>query len=125
LTPNGKKLYVSNSRSNSISVIDTVSDLVTKTIFGVGLEPRGLAITNDADTDDTDERVFVTQFLSLPVAGKVDGQDDAKAGHVTILSTNTDTVIGQVTINPLSNTGFNAAGDAIARIPPGTSFVFP
>jgi len=120
LTPNGKKLYVSNSRSNSVSVIDTSSDTVIKTIGGVGPEPRGIAITNDGDADDYDERVFVTQFLSLPVGGGiVDGQDNAKAGHVTIISTNTDTITGQVTINPLADTGFNATGDAIARIAPG------
>jgi YVTN family beta-propeller protein len=125
LTPNGTKLYVSNSRSDSVSVIDTATDTVIKTITGVGPEPRGLAITNDGDANDTDETVYVTQFLSLPVVGKVDGQDDAKAGHVTIISAATDTVTGQVTINPLANTGFNALGDAIARIAPGTTFTFP
>src|SRR5262249_8256605 len=120
LTPNGTKLYVSNARSNTVSVIDTTTDTVIKTIFGVGPEPRGIAITNDGDGDDTDEQAFVTQFLSLPVGGGiVDGQDNAKAGHVTIISTNTDTVTGQVTINPLANTGFNATGDAILRIAPG------
>jgi len=119
LTPNGKKLYVSNSRSDSVSVIDTATDTVTKTIFGVGSEPRGLAITNDGDTDDNEETVYVTQFLSLPINGKVDGQDDAKAGHVTVISTATDFVTGSVTINPIANTGFKATGDALARIPPG------
>ena len=117
LTPNGKKLYISNSRSDTVSVIDTATDTVIKTISGVGPEPRGIAITNNGNADDNDETVYVTQFLSLPVAGKVDGQDDAKAGHVTIISTATDTVTGQVTINPIAETGFNAAGDAIARIP--------
>jgi YVTN family beta-propeller protein len=119
LTPNGTKLYVSNARSNSISVIDTATDAVIKTITNVGPEPRGLAITNDGDDDDNDETVYVTQFLSLPIAGKVDGQDDAKAGHVTVLSTLTDAVVTDVTLNPIANTGFNALGDAIARIPPG------
>jgi len=124
LTPNGTKLYVSNSRSDSVSVIDTVTDTVIKTITGVGPEPRGLAITNNGDAVDTDETVYVTQFLSLPVAGKVDGQDDAKAGHVTILSTATDSVTGQVTINPITDTGFLASGDAIARIPVANPPVF-
>jgi YVTN family beta-propeller protein len=77
LTPNGSKLYVTNARSNSVSVIDTDSDKVVTTIEDVGFEPRGLAITNDGDGSDTDETVYVTQFLSLPVAGKVDGEDDA------------------------------------------------
>jgi YVTN family beta-propeller protein len=130
VTPNGKKLYVSNARSNTVSVIDTASDTVIKTV-GVGPEPRGIAITNDGDGDDNDERVFVTQFLSLPVGGGiVDGEDNAKAGKVTVLSTNTNTLTGQVTINPIADTGFNATGDAIARIPPGdpnnpANFIFP
>src|SRR5207237_3789637 len=71
LTPNGKKLYVSNSRSDSVSVIDTTTDTVIRTIQNVGPEPRGIAISNDGDADDNDETVYVTQFLSLPIAGKV------------------------------------------------------
>lgn len=119
LTPNGKKLYVSNSRSDSVSVIDTATDQVLKTIQNVGPEPRGIAITNDEDSDDNDETVYVTQFLSLPISGKVDGQDDAKAGHVTVISAATDLVTSIVTINPIADTGFKATGDALARIPPG------
>src|SRR4030095_2287583 len=103
LTPNGAKLYVTNARSNSVSVINTATDTVLKTILNVGPEPRGIAISNDGDADDSDETVYVTQFLSLPVAGKIDGADDAKAGHVTVISTATDTVVGQVTLNPLAD----------------------
>ncbi len=119
LTPNGSKLYVANSRSNTLSVIDTATDKVIKTITGVGFEPRGLAITNDGDQWDNDETVYVTQFLSLPIAGKIDGADDAKAGHVTLVSTADGSVWGDVTINPIADTGFKAVGDALARIPPG------
>jgi YVTN family beta-propeller protein len=119
LTPNGSKLYVANSRSNTLSVIDTATDKVIKTITGVGFEPRGLAITNDGDQWDNDETVYVTQFLSLPIAGKIDGADDAKAGHVTLVSTADGSVVGDVTVNPIADTGFKAVGDALARIPPG------
>lgn len=118
LTPDGKKLYVSNARSDSISVIDTLTDTVIKTI-PVAAEPRGIAISNDGDTDDNDEIVYVTHFLSFPQPGKVDGQDDAKAGRVSVLSTATDAVIAIITVNPIADTGFKATGDAIARIPPG------
>jgi YVTN family beta-propeller protein len=124
LTPNGRKLYVSNSRSDSISVIDTATDTVIKTIFNAGFEPRGMAITNDGDDDDNDETLYVTQFLSLPVFGRVDGQDDAKNGFVTVISTNTDSVVDNVTLNPIADTGFKASGDAIGRIPPGPNFIF-
>ncbi len=42
------KLYVANSGSNSISVIDTIKNQVTETIFlGLGIEPEGIAITPD------------------------------------------------------------------------------
>jgi uncharacterized protein (TIGR03437 family) len=121
LTPTGRKLYVANARSNSVSVIDTTANYSVKTISNVGFEPRGIAITNGGSSDDTVETVFVTQFLSLPIEGKVDGADDAKAGHVTAIAASTDTVIGDIVINPIADTGFKAAGDALQKIaPPAT-----
>jgi YVTN family beta-propeller protein len=125
LTPNGTRLYVSNSRSNSISVIDTNTETLIATIPNVGIEPRGMAITNDGDDDDQDETLYVTQFLSLPISGKVDGADDAKAGHVTVISTATNSVTWDAIINPIADTGFNALGDALKRIPPGPNADFP
>lgn len=115
LTPSGGKLYVTNARSNSVSVIDTRTRTVLRTIANVGPEPRGIAITNGGG-DESQETVYVTQFLALPIAGKLDGADDAKAGHVTIISAATDTITGEVILNPLADTGFNAAGDALARV---------
>jgi uncharacterized protein (TIGR03437 family) len=117
ITPSGKKLYVANARSNSVSVIDTTTNRVIKTIPDTGIEPRGIAITNSGG-DDSQETIFVTQFLALPAPGKQDGSDDAKTGRVTIISGSTDTVTGTVTLNPLADTGFKAAGDALARIAP-------
>ena len=66
----------------------------------------------------------MTQFLSSLVSGKIDGQDDAKAGHVIQINTATDTVVSDVAVNPIADTGFRAAGDALARIPPGPTFDF-
>jgi YVTN family beta-propeller protein len=121
LTPNGRKLYVTNARSHTVSVIDTATNKVIKTIINVGLEPRGLAITNDNDAEDDDETVYVTQFLALPINGKLDGEDDSKSGLVTVLDSKTDTIVTTAELRPLRDTGFNAAGDAIRRIaPPAT-----
>ncbi|MBM3739631.1 MAG: hypothetical protein FJW39_28015 [Acidobacteria bacterium] len=118
-TPNGTKLYVANARSNNISVIDAATNRVIKTIDNVGFEPRGLAVTNDGDGDDDDETLLVTQFLSLPVAvGKLDGEDDSKVGLVTSISTGNDSITGTIILRPLANTGFLAAGDAIAKVAP-------
>ncbi|MBZ5622968.1 MAG: beta-propeller fold lactonase family protein [Acidobacteriia bacterium] len=116
LTPSGKTLYVANARSNSVSVIDTATNQVIKTITDVGIEPRGIAITNNGGADSA-ETVYVTQFLALPAPGKQDGSDDAKTGRVTVISAATNTVTGTVTLNPLADTGFKAAGDALARVP--------
>jgi uncharacterized protein (TIGR03437 family) len=107
---------VANARSNSVSVIDTSTNQVIKTIADAGIEPRGIAITNSGGADSA-ETVFVTQFLSLPAPGKQDGSDDAKTGRVTVISAASDTVTGTITLNPLADTGFKAAGDALARIP--------
>ena len=90
-------------------MIDTTANYAIRTITNVGLEPRGIAITNSGG-DDTQETVFVTQFLALPVPGKFDGADDAKAGHVTVISAATDTVIGDMAINPIDRYRFQSRG---------------
>jgi uncharacterized protein (TIGR03437 family) len=118
LTPTGRKLYVSNARSNSVSVIDTTANQVIKTITNAGIEPRGIAITNSGTGDDTQETVYVTQFLALPVPGKIDGADDAKAGHLTVISAATDSMTGEILLNPIADTGFKAAGNALMHIAP-------
>src|SRR4030095_12524905 len=119
LTPNGRELYVTKPRSNDVSVIDTATDTVIKTIVNVGLEPRGIAISNDGDADDNDETAYLTQFLALPIPGRLDGRDAPKEGVVTLLSTATDSIVTDVIVNPIVDTGFKALGDALARIPPG------
>lgn len=124
LTPNGSRLYVANSRSNTVSVIDTSTNAVVAT-RAVGLEPRGLAVTHDGDADDTDEKLYVTSFLAVPIAGRAPGRDDAGEGHVAVISTATDTVIATAIVQPMTSTGFNANGDALARIAPGAAFTFP
>lgn len=122
LTPNGSKLYVANARSNNLSVVDASSNLVIKTVENIGFEPRGLAMTNDGDGDDDDETILITQFLALPVAaGRLDGEDDSKVALVTSLSTSDDSVNGTIVLRPMADTGFLAAGDAIAKqAPPAT-----
>lgn len=48
ISPDGTKVYIANSGSDSISVLDTMTKEVTNTIFlGLGVGPEGLAITPD------------------------------------------------------------------------------
>lgn len=125
ITPNGTKVYVTNARSNSVSVIDTATNTVSKTITNigpsVGAEPRGMAITNNLNDSDTDETLYVTHFYSFANQGKLDGEDDSKTGLVTKISTESDSVSGQIVLTNMPDTGFKATGDAINRVEPGDS----
>jgi YVTN family beta-propeller protein len=128
LTPNGDKLYCANARSNDVSVIDTDELKVVRTLDagdGVGLEPRALAVTNDGDGSDKDEKLYVASFLAVDKAGKTIGADDYKEAHVSVFSTKKDRFLRTVVLNPLANVGFNANGNALGGIAPGANFDQP
>ncbi len=46
VAPDGKYIYVSNQGSNSVSVLDTASNTIVKTVL-VGTSPAGVAVTPD------------------------------------------------------------------------------
>jgi YVTN family beta-propeller protein len=120
-TPNGKKLYVANAFSNTVSVIDPVSYAVLTTITGVGAEPRGVAITNDGDADDADEKVYVTQFFGIDREGVKNGTilvgaDDYKEGRVAVIGTGDDKPIKQAVLEPMADTGFRSNGSALKKL---------
>jgi YVTN family beta-propeller protein len=136
-SPNGLYVYVANASSNTVSAIDTATDTVYATAQ-VGRSPRALAITNDGDTDDLDERIFVPNFFARPRTGftppstanlgGTDGAgaafpvgannqtvigegifDDSREGVIDIVSATTNTVVGQIVLAPVANVGFNVA----------------
>jgi YVTN family beta-propeller protein len=117
-TPNGTRVYVTNKNSNNVSVIDTRTNRVTATLGGVGIQPRGIAMTNDGDSDDTDETVFISNFLSTPILSRLDGEDDSKLGFVFFFETRTNQGGRAIQLRPMTDSGFKAAGDAIARVAP-------
>jgi YVTN family beta-propeller protein len=114
LTPNGSKLYVTNARSDNVSVISTATNTVTRTITGVGVEPRGIAITSDGDADDSDEQVYVAEFNAVDVPGVLIGADNYKEGRVAVISTATDRVTNTVVLPPMADVGFRSKGSALA-----------
>ena len=116
-TPNGSRLYVADARSNDVVVMSPNGHRVVGRIGDVGPEPRGIAITNDGDGDDDDEKVYVTNFLSVDRPGTIIGDDDYKEGRVAVISTADDQVIGHVTLAPMKDTGFKSNGSAIHRVP--------
>jgi YVTN family beta-propeller protein len=68
ITPNGLRLYVANHTEGTISIISLATRQVVNTVT-VGGNPSAIAITNDLDEDDTDERVFVTDFFARIIPG--------------------------------------------------------
>ncbi|HSP97061.1 MAG TPA: hypothetical protein VL049_07430, partial [Candidatus Dormibacteraeota bacterium] len=146
-SPNGSRVYVANANSNSVSVIDTAVNAVVR-VIAVGRSPRALAVTSDGDTDDFDEKLYVPNFYARPRPGFVApgtaglggstgagaafpagaaGQgvigegmfDDSREAVVDVVDTGSDTVIGQVHLAPVADTGFNLARGAFVSAAAG------
>ncbi|HSD11500.1 MAG TPA: YncE family protein [Candidatus Binatia bacterium] len=144
-SPNGRFVYVANASDNSVDVIRTKTNTVIATI-PVGRSPRALAITNDGDTDDSDELLYVPNFFARPRAGFTppssadlggaagagaafpagsNGQpvvgegifDDSREAVVDVISTATNTVVDHVVLAPIANTGFNFPRGAFVNTP--------
>ena len=54
---------MANHTEGTVSIVNTTSRTVVGTV-PVGRNPTAIAITNDGDSDDTDETVFVTQIFA-------------------------------------------------------------
>jgi YVTN family beta-propeller protein len=82
VTPNGQFAFVANHTTGDVSVVR----LATMDVVGhvhIGGNPYAVAITNDGDHSDLDERVFVTElFGQLIDPAHPDGFDDSKQGVV-------------------------------------------
>ena len=110
LSPNGSRLFVTSWVDGTLSIIDTASQSVTGTTT-LGGNPFAVCVTNDGDTDDADETVFVTDFFSRPAAGQREATDDARVGRVFRLEGDA-TSATEITLEPVSVTGIEPAIDA-------------
>ena len=108
VTPNGTRLYVANHTDGTVSVIDVAARQVSQTVQ-VGGNPAAIAITNNGDSNDTDETVFVTQFYAVLVPnGPGEGRDLGKQGIVRAFSVGDSSNVATITLAPLANSGFTA-----------------
>ena len=127
LSPNGTRLYVANSSSNNLMIVDTTyyNSPATVDLSPFGSAPRAIAVTNDGDADDTDETVFVALFYGQLRAGKTnndEGQDDQREGRVVAIAAATNSVLGSpnpIALSPVANAGFNANG----KLAPATGLI--
>ncbi|WP_052700606.1 YncE family protein [Methylocucumis oryzae] len=82
LTPTGNVLYVANHTSGTVSIINTADRKVAKTVTGFN-RPYAVAISDDGDGDDTDETIFVSDFLAeASNSDQSEGFDTGKRGVI-------------------------------------------
>ena len=122
-------LYVANSASNNVMVFDTATNppaLITTIDLRIfGTAPRALAVTDDGDTNDSNETIFATMFYGQLRAGKTslvgaEIRQTLTLGSSVLFNVGTFTLGGGRTnevrfngadisqaINPLGANGFN------------------
>jgi YVTN family beta-propeller protein len=107
ITPNGTRLFVANHTQGTISVIDPRTRTVVNAV-DVGGQPAALAISNDGDTDDADETVFVTQFFGEVIpGGPGEAFDTGKQGVVRSFTVSgLGGSLSKITLAPIANSGF-------------------
>jgi DNA-binding beta-propeller fold protein YncE len=82
VTPNGTFAFIANHTVGEVTVV-RLSTLEVVRSIKTGGNPYSIAITNDGDRNDLDERVYVTRlFGELIDPARPDGFDDAKRGIV-------------------------------------------
>ncbi len=118
LSPNGTWVYVAGSTSTNLTVLNrsTLQQVAYIDLSAYGSAPRTVAVTNDGDSDDTDETIFVAMFYGQLRPGKSsidEGQDDEREGRVVAISAETFAPLGApnpIVLAPLADAGFNSNG---------------
>ncbi len=115
LSPTGLKLFVAEFAEGRVSVWDTR----TLNLLGVienPERPRALAVTNDGDTDDSDETLVVTEFYGEPNAnvsgcpnGTAEVCDTGRIGRVRRYNAGNIQSTGPILFNPIDS-GFAPDG---------------
>src|SRR5688572_2702101 len=82
LSPTGARLYVAEFAEGRVAVIDT-SSMTEVGAITAPKNPRALAVTNDGDTDDTDELIIVPEFFGEAGPGE-EATDTSRTGRVRI-----------------------------------------
>lgn len=82
LSPLGGKLFVAEYGESHLSVIDTAA--MTRADFVASIRnPRGIAVTNNGDSNEADETVLVSEFFGEPQADG-EAKNDGRRGRVRI-----------------------------------------
>jgi DNA-binding beta-propeller fold protein YncE/cytochrome c553 len=113
ITPNGTYAFIAGHTTGDVAVLRLSNNEVVGRVH-TGGNPYAIAISNDGDRNDNDERVYVTQLFGEVIdPARPDGFDDAKQGVVSSFRVGdavTNAAATQTTrllLKPLGS-GFNA-----------------
>ena len=137
LSPSGRRIYVTNWNDGTVSVIDADGlkpekpiDLNPALVGGGYLgeiaprpalaHPRSIAISNDADGEDDDEALYVTEYFAQPIAAEAADGSNADLRNVGLVYkvALADYEVSRIPLSPLADVGFkDAAGVAAGCFP--------
>jgi len=114
ITPNGTYAFIAGHTTGDVAVVRLSNNEVVSRIH-TGGNPYAVAISNDGDTNDNDERVYVTQLFGEVIdQARPDGFDDAKQGVVSsfrvgeaITNAGAGATVTRLLLKPMLS-GFNA-----------------
>lgn len=119
LSPTGATLYVAEFAEGRISVISGTAMTIIDNI-PAPQNPRAVAVTNDGDTDDSDETLIVTEFYGEPndgadcsAAGGPEACDIGRRGRVRLYNTSDLSPQDPIFFEPIDS-GFIAPGGSSA-----------
>jgi len=116
LSPSGAEAYITSMATDEVVVVDTQQGQITQRI-PVGALPYAIAVTDDGDGEDQDERLYVTHLFAAQSAGGVEATDDGREGQVTIIDLSNSGQLTQSVLLPNKNgfpnllTSITLAGD--------------
>lgn len=106
LSPSGKYAVVTNFGDDTVTVVDTATMAVLGTTV-VGPNPRAVAISNDFDADDDDEKAYVTLFYGAVNAnGEV--RDNGRTGKVIEVNLMNRTKGATIDLAPITDSAYGS-----------------
>jgi YVTN family beta-propeller protein len=127
ISPTGKTLYVANFAEGTVTMVNTATMMVTRTVdlnaalAGTDLlgevaarpglaHPRAVVVTNNGDSYDDDEYVYVTEFFSQARTDTLPADDSqfdvGRQGLVYYFDAAGGTVGEPIPLAPVEDTGF-------------------
>ena len=99
LSPTGDTAYVTISSANEIAVVD-VNELRIVEYITVPAHPYAIAVSNNGNTSDADERIYVTHLQAFALPGQVEATDNERVGRVTVLDAATNSILHTIDLAP-------------------------